>query len=370
MKVRKSKQSSYAKKTDVLCRFADDTFVMVAPKINAYKAQERADEMGKQLRDFVVDIDGKTLRFSYHIGIAIINETSTDTDTPINHSIKALELARESTKSDPSLFAKIYEPDLPSHEKQDIADQVAAALRENRFKLLFQPILSLRGSDKEHYEVLLRMVDKQGTEISPTEFLAAAVRIAAMTKIDRWVILESIKVLSGHRKKGNNTRMIINLSLDSLTDKTLGPWLAVAFKAAELPPESVIFQLKEVDINDHLNLAIDFSKHLAKMGCNFSINHFGCAMNPFKALESVTANYIKVDGSFTQDLQNDDSAEAAKSLNDLVSELHQLDKITVVPFVENASVLSKLWQSGVHYIQGFYLQGPTESMDYDFDMES
>ena len=191
-----------------------------------------------------------------------------------------------------------------------------------------------------------------------------------MTKIDRWVILESIKVLSGHRKKGNNTRMIINLSLDSLTDKTLGPWLAVAFKAAELPPESVIFQLKEVDINDHLNLAIDFSKHLAKMGCNFSINHFGCAMNPFKALESVTANYIKVDGSFTQDLQNDDSTEAAKSLNDLVSELHQLDKITVVPFVENASVLSKLWQSGVHYIQGFYLQGPTESMDYDFDMES
>jgi EAL domain-containing protein (putative c-di-GMP-specific phosphodiesterase class I) len=37
-----------------------------------------------------------------------------------------------------------------------------------------------------------------------------------------------------------------------------------------------------------------------------------------------------------------------------------------VPFVESASVLSTLWQAGVNYIQGHYLQGPTQSMDYDF----
>jgi len=33
-------------------------------------------------------------------------------------------------------------------------------------------------------------------------------------------------------------------------------------------------------------------------------------------------------------------------------------------------VLATLWQAGVHYIQGFYLQEPTGSMDYDFNMES
>lgn len=358
------------KKTDTLCRFADDSFILVAPKINAYKAQERADELGNQLRNYIVDINGKTLHFNYHIGIAIINETSTDTDTPIGHSLRALDLARDLSKSDPNFVAKIYEPDVPKDEHANISDQVVSALRDGKFKLLFQPILSLRGSDKEHYEVLLRMVNEDGEEVSPNDFLAAAVRIGAMTKIDRWVILESIKILSNHRKKGNNTRLIINLSKDSLADKTLAPWLAVAFKAAELETESVIFQLREVDINDHLNFATEFSKNLKKMGCHLSISHFGCAMNPFKALESIESNYVKVDGSFTQDLQKNNTEEAVQSLNELVSQLHQQDKITVVPFVENASVLSKLWQSGVHYIQGFYLQGPTETMNYDFDMES
>ncbi|HMW49527.1 MAG TPA: hypothetical protein PKC70_14610, partial [Cellvibrionaceae bacterium] len=59
-----------------------------------------------------------------------------------------------------------------------------------------------------------------------------------------------------------------------------------------------------------------------------------------------------------------------KALADLVGQLHQLEKITIVPFVENASVLSKLWQSGVHFIQGYYLQGPAESMDFNFDTEN
>ena len=53
----------------------------------------------------------------------------------------------------------------------------------------------------------------------------------------------------------------------------------------------------------------------------------------------------------------------------MIKELHKLEKVTIVPFVENANVLSTLWQSGVHYIQGHYLQGPTDGMNYDFSMD-
>src|SRR5690606_33139153 len=125
---------------------------------------------------------------------------------------------------------------------------VQKALDENRFKLLFQPILSLRGSEKEHYEVLLRMIDEKGEEISPSSFLSSAAQIGATTKIDRWVVLESIKILSEHRSKGHNTQLIINLSRESLLDTTLPPWLGVAFKAAKLPPDAVVFQVMEIDV--------------------------------------------------------------------------------------------------------------------------
>ncbi len=354
--------------SDTLCRYGETSFMLLSHKIDADSALEKAQTLCKKLTDHVVDIDGSTLQFNYAIGVSVINETTANAELPINQALKALKSSIANTEKN-QLPVKLYEPESKEEKKQDITNMVQRAIDTGRFKLLFQPILSLRGSDKEHYEVLLRMVDDQGNEMSPNEFLTEAAKIAATTKIDRWVILESIKVLSEHRKNGNQTHLIVNLSRESVLDSTLAPWLAVAFKAAGLPADAIIFQLAEIDVNDHLNVAAAFTKEVAKIGSSCSISRFGCALNPMNALSHVKCSHIKIDGSFTQELQNA-SEDAAQNINELVSQLHQEDKITIVPFVENASVLSRLWQSGVHYIQGYYLQGPTDAMNYDFDTES
>ncbi len=358
---------SQVKKGDILCRYAEDSFMLLAGKIDPQTALDRAETLCRSLRDNIVDLDGSTLHFNYYVGIALINENTTNSDIPIEHAHKALELLRGQGDQE-EYIARIYEPEVKSDSNKDISKMVQKALDQNRFKLLFQPILSLRGSEKEHYEVLLRMLDENGEEISPNHFLSSAAQIGATTKIDRWVILESIKILSEHRSKGHNTQLIVNLSRESLVDTTLPPWLGVAFKAAKLPTDAIVFQLMEIDVNDHLNVAKTFTEQVTKLGCGISISHFGCALNPFNALQHITARYIKIDGSFTQELQK--GADETQSLNELVSQLHQEEKITIVPFVENANILSKLWQSGVHYIQGYYLQGPTDEMNYDFDTES
>ena len=59
-------------------------------------------------------------------------------------------------------------------------------------------------------------------------------------------------------------------------------------------------------------------------------------------------------------------AENQEILKTLLASLHAQAKLTIVPFVETASVLATLWQAGVNYIQGRYLQGPSQAMDYDF----
>ena len=115
------------------------------------------------------------------------------------------------------------------------------------FRLLFQPIISLRGDSDEHYEVLLRLLNQQGEEVPPGDFLGAAKNAGLAEKIDRWVILNSIKLLAEHRSKGHNTRLFVHLSANSLQDQTLLPWLSVALKAARLPSDSLVFQIGETD---------------------------------------------------------------------------------------------------------------------------
>jgi multidomain signaling protein FimX len=350
---------------DTVARLGDSSFVIVTRNLKADAAITRAKELCKDFETHIIDIDHKTLQVTCSIGISLINENSTNTNTVLEQARTAM--LKVSAKNGNAVA--LFEPDNPKlNLKVDITTAVQQALDNEKFRLLFQPIISLRGSEEEYYEVYLRMVTDENDNISPDQFLEAAANISASIKIDRWVILESIKTLSQHRAKGNNTKLIVNIGRQSLCDESLVAWLTVAFKAAKLPADSIVFQAQENDVTNHLNAAKKFADGLEKMKSQFSISNFGCALNPFNSLAHVPVQMIKIDGSFTMDIQNHN--ESPETLIKLLEQLNAENKITLVPFVENANVLSTLWQAGAHFIQGHYLQEPTDSMNYDFNMET
>lgn len=355
----------------LIARFGDDSFAVLLEKTTADLSIGSAQELCKTVEDRVIEVDGKTVHVTFSIGVALINEMTSSVEVVIEQSQQALAAVREDHGSDGvGNGAKLFEPELSTEEaaEANIGQLIQGAIKNNRFRLLYQPIISLRGSEEEYYEVLLRLLNDDDEEICPNEFLGTAAEMGAITKIDRWVILESIKQLAEHRARGNKTRLIVNLSRQSLCDQSLLPWLGVAFKTAKLSADSVVFQVAEDDVTSHLNGAKDFAEGIKGLEGQMSISRFGCALNPFKTLEHVDVEFVKVDGSFTRDIQ--DNNESPETLTNLIQQLHEREKTTVVPFVENAGVLSTLWQAGVHYIQGHYLQAPAGEMAYDFDTES
>lgn len=353
---------------DTLVRFGDDDFIILRYNTSATSALTQGEELCNQFRDHIVEVDDKTLQLTISVGVAMISEAINSGEEVISQAMQAIDAILASTKGEGN-SVKLYEPDENDRDdgNTDIVTVLKKAMSENRFRLLFQPVISLRGSDEEYYEVLLRMVDENGEEIRPNHFLEAASGLGAMKKIDRWVLLESIKVLAEHRNRGNKTKLIVNIDSQSLQDQSLVDWLKTAFKAAKLSTDSLVIQANEIDITSHLNAAKSFSEGLAQIHCPMAISKFGCSLNPFSTLNHVKADFVKVDGSFTLDIQN--SNEGPETLIKLVQELHEKEKVTIVPFVENASVLSTLWQSGVHYIQGHYLQAPSQDLSYDFAMD-
>lgn len=348
-----------------LARFSDHAFSILVSPITAEKAVSLGETICKKIEDHIIEVDGRTVQTTLSVGISLINETSINTEAVIDQSMQALAEIRDNNNGN---GVKLFEPKVSKDSPENMASVVKAALEKDQFKLLFQPIISLRGSEEEHYEVLLRMVTDEGEEVSPYQFLEAASEINASAKIDRWVILESIKMLSEHHKKGNTTKLIINLSKQSVLDESLVPWLGVAFKAAGLAASSIVFQISESEVTNHMTAAKALYEGVEKLGCATSMSNFGCSLNPFNTLKHISTSCIKIDGSFTLDIQNNN--ESPETLTNLLKELHAADKITVVPFVENANVLSTLWQAGVHYIQGHYLQGPSADMNYDFSMDN
>ncbi|MDD0842946.1 EAL domain-containing response regulator [Pseudomonas sp. Gutcm_11s] len=342
-----------------LARFGDDVFTALLPGVTPQQLPEQLQPLLKKVEGHLFDVAGRTVQTTLSIGVAGLSEQTSKAQEVIDRAHRCADELEGNA-------IKVYNPAdelAAAANRGSLVAMIQQALENNSFRLLFQPIISLRGDSDEHYEVLLRLLSPQGEEVPAAEFLSAAKDAGLAEKLDRWVILNSVKLLSEHRSKGHSTRLFVHLSANSLQDQTLLPWLSVALKAARLPSDALVFQISETDAVTYLKQAKALSQGLAELHCKIALVQFGCALNPFNTLKHLNVDFVKVDGSFSQDLSNADNQEALKTL---LASLHAQAKLTIVPFVESASVLATLWQAGVNYIQGHYLQGPSQSMDYDF----
>lgn len=342
-----------------LARFGDDVFTALLIGQTPEQCKTSLHNLLSTIEGHLFEASGRTLQTTLSIGVAGLDEKTT----------KALEVVDRAHRCADELEGnaiKVFDPAdaLRKDANQgNVLAMVQLALEHNSFRLLFQPVISLRGENVEHYEVLLRLLAPDGKEVSPDAFLDAARQGGLAEKLDRWVILNAIKLLAEHRAKGNQTRLFVHLSSSSLQDPGLLPWLSVALKASRLPSDALIFQFNERDATGYLKQAKALTEGLAQLNCKVALCQFGCALNPFNTLRHLRVDFVKVDGSYSQDLGKAENQEALKAL---LADLHSQNKLSIVPFVESASTLATLWQAGVNYIQGYYLQGPSQSMDYDF----
>ncbi|MGD8484364.1 MAG: EAL domain-containing protein, partial [Thioalkalispiraceae bacterium] len=253
-------------------------------------------------------------------------------------------------------------------EKEEMvvwAQRIKSALKNNHFKLLFQPIVSLHGDTGAHYEVLLRMVDEEsGDEISPPSFMPAAEATSLTNFIDRWVIANTLMVLADRLKQNMPTRMFLKLSVGSLADSEFLPWISERLKSMRIDTTNLVFEISESTALNHLKQAQVVIEGLRQLNCRVVLENFGMEQNTLQALKHFEVDYIKFHPELMKGLiQNTENQEKIKNISHEVSEKNIQ---TIAAYVEDANSLAILWQSSINFIQGHFLQQPDVDMNYDF----
>jgi len=243
--------------------------------------------------------------------------------------------------------------------------QLTDALKNDKFILHYQPIVSLHGDTDERYEVFVRLKDTENNEvIMPQDFLPAAERIGMAIAIDRWVLDRTIKDYDIRRNAGKITRFFIKLSASSLKDDTLIDWLNYQIKEHQIPDHTLIFEVKENVAVTNLKNAKALSHKLKTLKCGFALDDFGTGTNPFQLLDHIHADYVRIESSFMENLaENPQNQDAIKNIAEQATEL---GKLSIAQHVPDATSLSILWGMGVNFIQGYFLQEPLPDMEYDF----
>jgi len=352
----------------LIARFGDDVFAMLYEGGDKAEAAELAEELRAKVEGHMSEVSGKSYQLTIRIGMSLVSESTPSSEEVISRAHQAADTIEDGNGVNFYQPAKIQiGEDGKSLTTEHIKEMLRDALKDNTLKLLFQPVISLHGEDDEQFEVLLRLMADEEVELLPGQFLGPAEDAGLLEKIDRWVILNAVKLLAEKREQGSKARLFINVTHKTISDDTFLPWMSVALKAARLPSDTIILQIHENDATSYIKPARKFAKNLAQLHCKTSINHFGCSLKPFNLLKHLTPDFVKLDGSFAQELEN--NKEKQEELVEMVQSLQTTGVLTVISGVENPAVLPTLWQAGVNFIQGNYISPPMDEMDYDFSDE-
>jgi Amt family ammonium transporter len=231
------------------------------------------------------------------------------------------------------------------------------ALEQERLRLYCQPIVALAAGVDEppRYELLVRLLDHAGTLLLPDRFIPGAERFGLIGAIDRWVIRTAFRDCQ-RAMSGTGVCVAINLSGDSLDDDSLPEFLRAQFREHDLPPERVCFEVAETTAIHNLARARVLMDQIRAMGSRLALDDFGSGLASLRYLRTLPVDYLKIDGSLVQGLEQSPSDQAmVRAISDLA---HALGIRTVAEHACTATIVEHLRGLGVDYAQGYALGRP------------
>ncbi|MBV0932549.1 EAL domain-containing protein [Marinobacterium weihaiense] len=349
----------------LIAQLNDDRFAVLMHCAAPDQAEALAERLCQSVSRHICEVGSTSIHTTLSIGIVMINDSAPDAQTLLQRAQAAAEHLHHGNR--PGNGVSLYHKNtlLPAEQDARMGKRLRNALRLNRFRLLFQPVVPLcLEPPQPYYEVLMRLISDSERALSPTAFVAQGIAADVLVEMDQWVINTALTQLAEHTRAQHPVFLLINLCGASLGHLGLLAWLQARLAEHATPPQQLIFQISESDAAVNLMGARSFTRQLRQLGCRVCLKHFGSSPNSEHVLRELETDYIKLDGSYIQDLEK--RRLKPETLLEVLHPLQQHDKLIIAPLVESTRVISTLYGAGVHLIQGYYLQQPREQMDYDF----
>ncbi len=345
---------------DVFARLGGDEFGILLTECPLKFGIEIAEAIRKAVERFRFVWNEIGFSIGASIGIVTLTQESADAETLLEQADEACYSAKELGRNRYHVYAEKDANLIGRQGEMNWLGKVNAALAEDRLVLYQQIILPLQQGEAcsgNHIEILVRLVEPDGTLVPPGAFIPAAERFGLMSKVDLWVIS---RTMDWFRKNPEQMRELelcnINLSGNSLSDDGLLSYIEEQLDSSEIDASKFCFELTETAAVSNLTLALNFMQRLKQKGCLFALDDFGSGMSSFGYLKSLPVDYLKIDGMFVKDIVHDKTSMAmVASINEVG---HVMGKRTIAEFVENDEILERLRNMGVDFAQGYGIAKP------------
>lgn len=356
---------SRIRSSDVLARLGGDEFGLLLSGCPLDDAVPIVDGMRALVEEFRFSWEGKAFAVGVSIGLVQIEPGET-LGSLLSAADSACYAAKDAGRNRIHIYQANDEQLLERRGEMLWVNRLRQALDEDWLRLYVQPIVAIQEQDaKPGYEVLVRMLNEDGSEVPPGAFMPAAERYALATSIDRWVVSNFLAWVGDHcrRHAGSQGNYSINLSAASLGEESFLEFVLETLERHQVPTSCICFELTETSAIANLSRAVIFMQRLKAIGCRFALDDFGSGLSSFAYLKTLPVDILKIDGVFVKDIETDPIARAMVASINTIG--HEMGLTTVAEFVESEAIFDCLAQMGVDYAQGYHLGLPRPLSDLD-----
>ena len=354
--------ASHIEAKDLAARYGDTSFVLLCHGgDDSALAKLAADLRDRTVRE-VFEHEGKTLTVSLGFGICAFAASLGDAGAMLNAAERALSEARAPGQHRIGVYRTAAA--VSAEIDQSLGALLRTALAAEEFQLLFQPMVALQGGEEEAFQSLLRLRGADGKLYTAAEILPTAEREGIAADIDRWVISRCMLVMAERARQRRPVRLFVSQGIEAARDPQRAAWLGQLLETRRLSGAQLVLEFRLDEAANAVREVAAFGNSLRPIGVSLCLAGFDAHPNTLQLLQHLPVAYLKLAPKYTGAGLRD--VALREELRQIVVRAHDSERRVIAPRIEDAQSASLLWNAGVDYLQGDFVQQAGQELSFDF----
>jgi len=341
--------------SDLIGRIAGNKFGIVLAACSEEEMSAIAGRLRGIVGNEVIATRRGTVSATISVGAVLLPWSASSGQEAMLRAEEALDRARAGGRDGFSVYTPSPQRETARLRLMAVADEVAAALRDDRLAFAYQPIVNAKDRLPVHYECLLRLVRSDGSIASAGQFIPAAEQLGLVRQVDRRALEMAVSELHAFP----SISLAVNVSGTIASDRCWLESFVQYVRANEQVARRMLIELTETAALNDFEDGTRFISNLREMGCKVAIDDFGAGFTSFRNLKMLRVDIVKIDGAFVRGLASSRENQIfVRTLVDLAKHFHLATVAEWVGSEDEARLLENL---GVDFFQGFHCGEPSMS---------
>lgn len=238
-------------------------------------------------------------------------------------------------------------------------DRIHKAVENNEFRLLYQPIVTVKGNNVVGTEALLRWHDPGATAmfIPPGQFLPLLEKTGRIIEVGEWVVHEAARqTAEWNGQLEAELFTCVNLGARQMAQSQLASTVQSALEANNLRPELLTLDITPEALAYNKSAAWSELRGLKMMGVHLALDDFGIGESTMRYLREIKVDLLRIHPTFVAGLATTPEDEAI--VKHLIGMGLDLGILSLAESVETAQQAERLTEMRCGLAQGYHFGRP------------